>query len=270
MAQRITVVDAFADRPFAGNPAAVCILDAPAEDVWMRLVAREMNLSETAFLTRRTDAGFGLRWFTPRIEVDLCGHATLASAHLLWEAGELAREEPARFYTKSGLLTVRRLEDGRIAMDFPETPAQPVTAPAGLLASLGVRKALFVGRSAFDYMIEIDSERAVRELAPDMASLGRIQTRGVIVTAAAAEPRFDFVSRFFAPASGIDEDPVTGSAHCCLAPYWAAKLGRTALRAKQVSERGGVLDVTVAGGRVLIAGSAVTAWSGELRVGAGF
>lgn len=222
MAIEITQVDAFTGRPFTGNPAAICLLAEPQPDQWMQNLAGEMNLSETAFLRRMGDE-FELRWFTPSTEVDLCGHATLAAAHVLWESGELRPEETARFRTRSGLLTARR-EGDWIEMDFPATPVQPAEPPAGLLEALGVR-ARQVGRSRFDYLVEADSEQAVRSLSPDFAALAKAPTRGVIVTARAQE-RYDFVSRFFAPASGINEDPVTGSAHCCLGPYWKEKLNR--------------------------------------------
>jgi PhzF family phenazine biosynthesis protein len=254
-------VDAFTDRPFAGNPAAVCLLDGPRDDGWLAAVAREMNLSETAFLLARAD-GFDLRWFTPAIEVDLCGHATLASAHVLWETGRLTAGEPARFHTRSGTLVAALAADG-IALDFPATPPEPALPPPGLVEALGVAP-IDVGRSTFDYLVVAADEGTVRAARPDMGALRRIETRGVILTAAAATGGADFVSRFFGPAVGVDEDPVTGSAHCCLAPYWARRLGRDTLVAHQVSARGGVLGVRVAGDRVVITGRAVTVMSGVL------
>jgi PhzF family phenazine biosynthesis protein len=263
MSTPLFTVDAFADGPFTGNPAAVCLLAEPREDAWMQDVAREMNLSETAFLRRRPD-GFTLRWFTPVVEVDLCGHATLASAHVLWESGELPAGETARFHSRSGpLAAVRR--DGRIEMDFPSKPESPAPVPEGLLEALGAA-AVHVGRNVFDYLVEVESEDVVRRLRPDSSRIARLPVRGVIVTARAAAPGagYDFVSRFFAPAAGVAEDPVTGSAHCALAPYWAAKLGRDRLVGRQLSARGGTVHVRVAGDRVMLGGNAVTVMRGEL------
>ncbi len=262
MGLRITQVDAFTNQPFAGNPAAVCILPKAAEPSWMLNVAREMNLAETAFLVRQTD-GYDLRWFTPAVEVDLCGHATLASAHVLWEDGVLKPEAQARFHTKSGLLTADR-RDGLIELDFPATPASAALPPAGLIEAVGA-KATFVGRSRFDYLVEVDSEATVRVLDPDLGALSRVEARGVIVTSR-ADPKsaFDFVSRFFAPRSGVPEDPVTGSAHCALTPYWSAKLGKKELRAFQASPRGGELRLRLVSDRVRIGGQAVTVLRGEL------
>jgi PhzF family phenazine biosynthesis protein len=262
MAIRIVQVDAFTNRPFAGNPAAVCVLrEAPAEQ-WMRDVAREMNLSETAFLVPRDD-GYSLRWFTPAVEVDLCGHATVASAHVLWQDGHLAEGRQARFHTRSGLLTADRRGDW-IELDFPAKIALPAEAPAQLLPALGVGAAKFVGKNAFDYLVEADTEEAVRALSPDHSKLRSVPVRGVIVTARSSSPEFDFVSRFFAPGSGIDEDPVTGSAHTALGPYWAGILGKNELTAFQASPRGGVVKVQVKGDRVLLGGQAVTVMTGEL------
>jgi len=252
-------VDAFTDAPFAGNPAAVCVLPGPADDLWMQAVAREMNLSETAFLHRETDA-WRLRWFTPAVEVDLCGHATLAAAHVLWEDGHLPRGKAARFHTKSGALGADAKGEW-IELDFPAVVAQPAEPPAGLLESLGVRGT--VARNRMDYLVEVVDEAVVRRLAPDFTRLRRVETRGVIVTARAAPP-YDFVSRFFAPAAGVDEDPVTGSAHCALGPWWAKRLGRTQLLAYQASARGGVVRVSVRGERVGLGGQAVTVLRGEL------
>ncbi len=258
----LTQVDAFTHEPFAGNPAAVCLLPAPAGSAWMQRVAREMNLSETAFLVRRADGEFDLRWFTPAVEVDLCGHATLASAHALWEEGRLPRETPAVFHTRSGRLSAV-LRDGWIEMDFPAEPAKPAPAPQGLAEALGAEPAC-VGRNRLDYLIEVDTQATVEGLAPDFARLRKLKTRGIIVTARADSEDLDFVSRFFAPGTGIDEDPVTGSAHCCLGPYWRDRLGRDALTARQVSERGGLVKVVVRGHRVLLLGQAVTVLRGEL------
>lgn len=261
MTQKITQVDAFTDKPFAGNPAAVCVLSSPREEAWMRNVAREMNLSETAFLVKQAD-GYDLRWFTPTVEIKLCGHATLASAHVLWEEGLLKPNEQARFHTLSGLLTADRRGDW-IELDFPAVVEQPAEAPTGLAAALGANPT-YVGKNKFDYLVEVASEDEVRRLAPDHSALRKIDVRGVIVTARATTAGFDFVSRFFAPGSGIDEDPVTGSAHCCLGPYWAKKLGKSDLVAYQASPRGGVVRVRVAGDRVKLGGQAVTVLRGEL------
>ncbi len=261
MTQKITQVDAFTDKPFAGNPAAVCVLSAPREEAWMRSVAREMNLSETAFLVKQAD-GYGLRWFTPTVEIKLCGHATLASAHVLWEEGFLKPSEQARFHTLSGLLTADRHDDW-IELDFPAVIEQPVDAPPGLAAALGAHPT-YVGRNQFDFLVEVSSEDEVRRLAPDHSALCKLEVRGVIVTARAKTEGYDFVSRFFAPGSGVDEDPVTGSAHCCLGPYWAKKLSKTEFVAYQASPRGGVVRVRVAGERVKLGGQAVTVLRGEL------
>jgi PhzF family phenazine biosynthesis protein len=262
MAIRIVQVDAFTLRPFAGNPAAVCVLQEPRAEQWMRDVAREMNLSETAFLVARED-GYNLRWFTPAVEVDLCGHATLASAHVLWEDGHVPEGRQARFHTRSGLLTAERRGDW-IELDFPVKIAVPAEAPAELLPALGVAAAKFVGRNAFDYLVEVDSEETVRALSPDHSRLRQVPVRGVMVTARSSRPEFDFVSRFFAPGSGIDEDPVTGSAHTALGPYWAGILGKREFTAFQASARGGVVKVRLQGDRVFLGGQAVTVMAGEL------
>jgi predicted PhzF superfamily epimerase YddE/YHI9 len=229
----------------------------------MQAVACEMNLSETAFVERVTE-GFGLRWFTPRAEVDLCGHATLAAAHILWETGYLGRDDPARFFTKSGtLFAVKRGE--LIELDFPSVPDDPLPAPPGLSRALGVRPC-YTGKNRFDWLVEVATEDEVRRMRPDFSRLAQIPMRGVIVTARASAPGFDFVSRFFAPAVGIHEDPVTGSAHCCLGPFWQKKLGKNALTACQVSERGGALHVRMdTPERVKIAGNSVTVWEGSLK-----
>jgi PhzF family phenazine biosynthesis protein len=254
-------VDAFTGRPFAGNPAAVCVLPEARDESWMQNVAREMNLSETAFLLRQPD-GFNLRWFTPSTEVDLCGHATLASAHILWERGYLMSEEPARFHTRSGLLTAKRAGDW-IELDFPAEPALATAAPDHLARALGIEPG-YVGQNRFDYLVEVDSEATLRSMQPDYSLLSQIPGRGFIVTSLAASPEYDFVSRFFAPAVGINEDPVTGSAHCCLGPYWADRLGKTQLLAYQASTRGGTVRVRSGGERVVLGGQAVTVLCGEL------
>ena len=256
-------VDAFTSLPFGGNPAGVCLLPEAANPAWMQHIAHEMNLSETAFLVRRpTGDGFDLRWFTPAAEVDLCGHATLASAHILWESDELESNEPAQFHTRSGLLTCTLQEDW-ITMDFPSTPDQSVAPPEGLAQALGIMPR-YIGASQFDYLVEVDSETTVRNLKPDLKRLSSLPVRGVIVTSRATTSNVDFVSRFFAPQVGIDEDPVTGSAHCCLAPYWSKKLGKVQMIAHQVSPRGGVVKVHLKGNRVLLSGQAITVFYAEL------
>jgi len=259
----ITQVDAFTSTPFSGNPAAVCVLPEERDASWMQNVAREMNLAETAFLLSGPD-GWGLRWFTPAVEVDLCGHATLASAHVLWETNRLAMDETARFHTRSGLLTAVRRGDW-IELDFPATPDEPVDAPPGLVESVGATPR-YIGKSVFDYLVELDSEETVRSLSPDFGVMRKIGARGVIATSRSADPDFDFVSRYFAPAFGIDEDPVTGSTHCCLAPFWSRRLGKTSFLARQISARGGVLKVELKGDRVGLGGQAVTVMRAELLV----
>ena len=261
MALRIVQVDAFTDTPFHGNPAAVCVLPTPRDERWMQDVAREMNLSETAFLHDERD-GWSLRWFTPTVEVALCGHATLASAHVLWEDAHLPRDRQARFHTKSGLLTADRRGDW-IELDFPAKSEAPTPAPAGLAEALGVAPK-YVGKNQLDYLVEVDSDATVRGLTPDFTALAKLPVRGVIVTSRAASGEYDFVSRFFAPGSGVAEDPVTGSAHCALGPFWQARLGKTELVGYQASARGGVVRVRIAGDRVKLGGKAVTVLRGEL------
>jgi PhzF family phenazine biosynthesis protein len=256
-------VDAFTDRPFAGNPAAVCVLPSWREDRWLQAVAQEMNLSETAFLVDRADH-WDLRWFTPKVEVNLCGHATLASAHILWQQGYATSNE-IRFSTRSGILRAIRRGD-EIELDFPLKPETEADAPPGLLQSLAI-SAGYVGKNQFDYLVEVDSEATLRGMAPDFKALASIPVRGIIVTCRSADPRFDFVSRFFAPAAGIDEDPVTGSAHCCLADFWRKRLGKTEFTAFQASQRGGIVKVRVVKDRTFLGGMAVTLAKGELLVG---
>jgi predicted PhzF superfamily epimerase YddE/YHI9 len=261
MAQAVFQVDAFTGEPFRGNPAAVVPLERERDESWMQAVAREMNLSETAFLHAAAD-GFRLRWFTPAVEVELCGHATLASAHTLWETGRADAAVPLRFHTRSGLLTAVR--DGEwIELDFPATPASPAEAPPGLLEALGA-EAVEVGRSRFDYLVRVGSADVVRSLRPDFGKLRQVEARGVIVTAESDDGEHDFVSRFFAPFAGVDEDPVTGSAHCCLSPFWTARLGRETLAGYQASARGGTVRVRLAGDRVRLRGRAITIMRGVL------
>lgn len=254
-------VDAFTDTPFAGNPAAVCLLESERDAQWMQAVATEMNLSETAFVRPLAD-GFGLRWFTPAVEVDLCGHATLASAHVLWSEGIVDDDAPIRFDTKSGALECVRRDD-IIEMDFPATSAEPVEVTKELAESLGVQPR-WVGGSKFDRLVLVDSAQTLRSMQPDLARLKALPVRGVIVTSVSDDSRFDFLSRFFAPAVGVDEDPVTGSAHCCLGPFWSERLEKTAMTAFQASARGGIVQVRVADERVVLGGNAVTVFRGEL------
>jgi PhzF family phenazine biosynthesis protein len=248
-------VDAFREDPFLGNPAGVCLPAAPESDERMQAIAREMNLSETAFVTELPGGEFNLRWFTPKAEVKLCGHATLATAHVLWQQKILKPGTPARFQTLSGLLTAQQNGD-EITLDFPAKPAAPAEAPPGLLDAFGF-EAVFVSRSAFDYLVQVEPAATLRNLQPDFVRLAQLPVRGIIVTSPSDDSRFDFLSRFFAPAVGVDEDPVTGSAHCTLAPYWASKLGKTHFLACQVSPRGGVLRLELKGDRVLMSGKAV-------------
>jgi PhzF family phenazine biosynthesis protein len=286
---RIRIVDAFTDRPFAGNPAGVVLLESAAfpGDAWMRQVAAELNLSETAFAHplplppgsgtgpgraddgagRATGAGWALRWFTPTTEVDLCGHATLATAHVLRTTG--AARGTIRFRTRSGVLSARADGDGTITLDFPVAPLAPVDAPAGLARALGAEPlaVLDTGPHCADLLVELPDEAAVRALRPDFAELVAVSQRGVIATAAAsgAAVGYDFVSRGFFPAVGIDEDPVTGSAHTALAPFWSRRLGRGTLTGLQVSARSGLVTTELSGDRVLLTGSAVTVVDGELH-----
>jgi len=262
--QPIFQVDAFiTDKVFSGNPAAVCLLTGPQSEVWMQAVAEEMNLSETAFVCA-CDDGFDLRWFTPTVEVDLCGHATLAAAHVLWEQAILTPGTTVRFHTKSGCLQARQSADG-IELDFPAEPVTATKVPGTLLSALGIQDAE-VYRNRLDYLVTVTTAAKVRELTPDFSRLKEINMRGVMVTAVADDSRFDFVSRLFAPAAGINEDPVTGSAHCALYPFWSERLHKTKMMAFQASKRGGLLKLRGQGGRVMLSGRALTVTSGELHV----
>lgn len=255
-------VDSFAEKAFAGNPAGVCLLLNGERDAdWMQNVAMEMSLSETAFLCPQED-GWNLRWFTPTVEVDLCGHATLASAHVLFSQGLAEPEEIIKFHTLSGLLTARLNEDW-IELDFPAEAAWPEEIDPGIIAALGV-KPLFAGRNRIDYLVEVATEAEVLRLKPDMGRLAGLTQRGVMVTAPASREGYDFVSRFFAPGIGIDEDPVTGSAHCCLGPFWRDKLKQDEFVAYQASSRGGTVRVRIQGDRILLGGQAVLVLRGEL------
>lgn len=263
MSLKIVQIDAFSSRPFGGNPAAVCLLSEYPADTWLLSVAREMNLSETAFLKRREE-GFDLRWFTPELEVELCGHATLASAHFLWKEGALEPGETARFHTLSGWLCASQ-KSGWIEMDLPSEPPEDVSAAPDLLRSLGV-EARYLGKNRFDYIVEVESEAILRSMSPDFKLLADLTERGVMVTCTADRSEFDFVSRFFAPAVGVDEDPVTGSAHCCLAPFWSSRLQKDELVGYQASRRGGEVRTRLRGDRVLLAGQAVTVLEGQLQI----
>lgn len=244
------VVDAFTTIHFAGNPAAVCLLDAPADETWMQQVAREMNLAETAFL-HPIEGGWALRWFTPAVEVKLCGHATLASAFVLWQTG-VHRGETARFHTLSGWLSCTRGDNGWSDMDFPAEPANPCPVPAGLAEALGY-EVLASADGGMDLLAEVPDEATLRRLN----ALARWPVRGIIATCRGESPGHDFVSRFFAPAAGVNEDPVTGSAHCKLGPWWQPRLGKSEFTAFQASARGGLVKVRVQGDRVLLSGQAV-------------
>ena len=264
---KIFHIDAFASRPFTGNPAVVCLLTESKTEAWMQSVAAEMNLSETAFVTRQSDAGekrFHLRWFTPTVEVDLCGHATLATSHALWESGWLTAGEAAIFDSRSGELRAEKIGN-QIFLNFPATPAEPAELPSEISDAMNV-KPLFAGFSREDCLIEVETADEVKNVAIDFQRLAKFDVRGVILTAISEDPNFDFISRFFGPAVGVDEDPVTGSAHCCLAPYWAAKLGKLELSAFQASDRGGQLQLRLDGDRVHIGGSAITIKRGELLI----
>ncbi|HEY0543768.1 MAG TPA: PhzF family phenazine biosynthesis protein [Pyrinomonadaceae bacterium] len=264
MKQKIFQVDAFTDEPYRGNPAAVCVLPEAKAEEWMQAVAREMNLAETAFLLADGENNFQLRWFTPTVEIKLCGHATLACAHVLWEEGLVKADAGISFQTLSGTLTAKRAGEW-IELDFPaEPPVKEDSYPSELRDALAVEPR-YVGRNRFDFLVEVESEEVLRSLAPDMRLLSSLRTRGVIVTSRSDDAKYDFVARFFAPGAGIDEDPVTGSAYCCLGPFWRERAGRDEMLAYQASARGGVVRVRLAGeGRVLLGGQAVTTLNGEL------
>jgi PhzF family phenazine biosynthesis protein len=263
----IFVVDAFSEGPFRGNQAAVVPLepdDHPTEQ-WMQTVAAEMQHSETAYVRPRAEGGFDLRWFTPAVEVDLCGHATLASAHILFETARLAADATAVFHTRGGELRATRESDGAVQLEFPTAPPDPCDAPAGLLDALGIAKAESLCTTGQFFMLVVPDAAIVRELAPDFRALRALpDVRGVYVTAPGDDGTHDIVSRCFAPRVGIDEDPVTGSMHCVLSAYWCDRLGRTELDAEQASARGGTMHVRLAGDRTLLVGRSVTTLRGEL------
>lgn len=265
-------VDAFTSEAFRGNPAAVCLLDQPATPEWMQHIAAEMNLSETAFVVAHSRDGadnsgegdFDLRWFTPTAEAELCGHATLSSAHVLLEEARVEPGTDIAFQTRSGVLTARGVA-GKLALDFPAYRSEVIDAPAGLVDALGVEPQI-VAENSLNAIVVLETEAAVRTLEPDIRALRVVDVEAIAVTAPSDDPVYDFVSRYFAPRWGIDEDPVTGSAHCALGPWWAARLGRDRLIGHQVSTRGGVVRTTVEGDRVILEGEAVTVWRGELAV----
>jgi PhzF family phenazine biosynthesis protein len=255
-------VDSFTDQPFKGNPAGVCLLDAVRPDDWMRAVAAEMNLSETAFVIKQGQ-DYSLRWFTPTVEMDLCGHATLAAAHILWETERVPGEALIRFHTRSGQLTISRNREW-IEMDFPLRPYHEVAENEGVVDAVGAVPDE-VYQSGENLLFVYESEKIIRALTPNFSALKTYEYHGLIVTAPSDSPQFDFVSRFFAPSIGINEDPVTGSSHCTLAPYWSERLRKVNLNANQVSSRAGVLKVRVSAERVYISGQAVTVFATELK-----
>jgi PhzF family phenazine biosynthesis protein len=254
-------VDSFTSEPFRGNPAAVYLWDEAPDDRWRQQLAAEMNLSETAFLQRRED-GFQLRWFTPIVEVDLCGHATLAAAHILWSEKYVPHDQEIVFHTLSGLLQARKQGEW-IELEFPAEPPREIEAPEGLLDALGC-EAQQVAVNRMDLLVEVADAEILLGLQPDFQALAQLNARGVIVTCPSDREGVDFLSRFFAPAVGVDEDPVTGSAHCGLSPYWAAKLGRNELTGYQASARGGLVKTILQGDKVLLGGQAVTVFRGDL------
>lgn len=258
---KIYQVDSFSNKAFSGNPAGVCLFTNNVTDQWMQNMASEMNLSETAFLYKEND-GYNLRWFTPAEEVDLCGHATLASAHILWSEGYEHEEKELIFYTKSGVLKANKYK-GMIELDFPAEVDNEVEVPEELIKCLNINP-LYVGKNRIDYIVEVEDESIVKNISPDFELLKSITTRGVIVTSKSKDKKYDFISRFFAPGCGINEDPVTGSAHCCLAPYWMRKMNKSVFNAYQSSKRGGEINVEVVDDRVLIRGEAVTVFSGDI------
>ncbi len=263
MSQTIYQVDSFTDKAFAGNPAAVCIMDSMPEERRCINIASEMNLSETAFLVPNGN-GFELRWFTPTVEVDLCGHATLAAVRVLSELGKLSDSGTVTFTSRSGRLRAKMVDD-QIELDFPITTANQCECPQDIIRGIGLHPQ-WCGKTDFDYLVEVSSAEQVRNCQPDFGILSRFGIRGVIVTAQSDQTNYDFISRFFAPGAGIDEDPVTGSAHCALGPYWQAKLGKSELTGYQASERGGVVNVRIESDRIFLRGSAVLVMKSELFV----
>lgn len=276
MKLKLQTVDAFTDKPFSGNPAAVCLLDDILPDSLMQKIAMEMNLSETAFVLREKDEDgnptdtYSLRWFTPSSEIDLCGHATLASGHIMWQEGVCKEDETIKFNTRSGLLTAKKSDKG-ITLDFPAIPQKEIKYPPELIASIGGANPVYVGMTKWNYIIELENEEAIHNAKPDYSIMLSLPGWGTIITAQAdknglGKDGYDVVSRFFAPEKGVPEDPVTGSAHCAIAPYWQNKLGKSTLKAYQASERGGTLLLEVIGDRVTLTGTGVTMMAGEMEV----
>lgn len=264
MSRKIYVVDAFASKPFTGNPAGVCILDKPLENEQMQKIANEMNLAETAFITK-VEGAFNLRWFTPVKEVELCGHATLSAAHILWEKFNVNKDKSLIFSTLSGDL-VSSFKDGKIILDFPTIDTTEAQPPEDLFASIGSSDPVWIGKGTFDYLVEVKNENAVRVIKPDFQTMIKLDARGIIVTAKSSDPNYDIISRFFAPKAGVNEDYVTGSAHCALGVYWQKRIGKSTIRAYQASARGGELEVEVLGTRTLLKGSAITIMENTLLI----
>ncbi len=262
----IFTVDAFTNEPFKGNPAAVCLLKEDIPTSLMQNIAFELNLAETAFVLREKDSDtYSLRWMTPVSEVDLCGHATLASSHIMWQEGICKKDETINFNTRSGLLTAK-YNNGKITLDFPAIPQKKIEYPPELIDAIGGVQPKYVGMTKWNYIIELGSESDIRNLKPDFNVMLKLPGWGTIITAVADMPGYDFISRFFAPEKGIQEDPVTGSAHCALAPYWQGRLGKNTFKAYQASERGGTLDIVIEGDRVYLTGEALTVINGEIEV----
>lgn len=256
-------IDSFANQAFQGNPAGVCLLQSPIDDLKMQNIAREIGLSETAFVTKNF-SHFELRWFTPTVEVDLCGHATLASAHALWES-KIATSESIAFHTKSGMLTAKK-DSEYVVLDFPTIAIKPLHSPIkNLLESLGINDPLYIGRSDKTVLIEVTSEKCLKNIQPDFELLKEVPIEGVVVTSRSEYPDdYDFVSRYFGPREGINEDPVTGFAHCHLGPYWQTKLNKTKFLAYQASSRGGFIKIDMHDDRILLGGKAITIMKGEI------
>jgi len=260
----IYTVDAFTDKPFSGNPAAVCILQEMIPESLMQKIAFEMNLSETAFVLKQDDE-YSLRWFTPKAEVDLCGHATLASAHIMWQKGITDLDKPINFHTRSGLLSAEYYK-GEIGLNFPAIDQKQIDYPKELVDSIGGAMPRYVGMTKWNYLIELEDENAVRRVVPKFDVMLALPGWGTIITAKAFMDGYDFVSRFFAPEKGVPEDPVTGIAHCALGPYWQKRLGKDKFKAYQASPRGGTVGVSVVGDRVLLTGHAVSVLEGEINI----
>ncbi len=261
MSLKIFTVDAFTDRNFAGNPAAVCLLDENLDDELMKNIAAEMNLSETAFV-KKENREYNLRWFTPKVEVELCGHATLASAHILWEEKLLPKDADAEFNTLSGQLIVKNIKD-EYEMNFPASKVSGSEFNAELINALGVEP-VSLAETEHNYIVELANDDAVFSVSPDFIALSKLKKFGTIITSKSSDERFDFISRYFVPAKGINEDPVTGSAHCALGPYWSQKTGKKSFSAYQASLRGGSMKIKLDGGRIFLTGKAVTFLKGEI------